>query len=204
MTDSIDRIHFQELSELDPMDVCRRALCHYDASNRWYTLSVWGTELRITPHRLTIESMSNNKHHLDEYFHLFAIHYLLGARVTDLANEWISEKDVAGGATFFRGPHRIPTDLIADRFNNNIDAFKARCNRFGGRSIQLADAAYVFTITPRIPVAVLYWCGDDDFAAESKILYDRTITAHQASDMIYALAVGICRQLGHSHDDRVD
>jgi hypothetical protein len=150
MTDSIDRIHFQELSELDPMDVCRRALCHYDASNRWYTLSVWGTELRITPHRLTIESMSNNKHHLDEYFHLFAIHYLLGARVTDLANEWISEKDVAGGATFFRGPHRIPTDLIADRFNNNIDAFKARCNRFGGRSIQLADAAYVFTITPRI------------------------------------------------------
>ena len=204
MTDLIDSIHFQELSELDPMDVCRRALCQYDSSNRCYTLSVWGQELRIAPHRLTIESMSNNKNHLDDYFHLFVIHYLLRAKVTDIANEWISEKDVAGGATFFRGPHRIPTDLIADRFNNNIDAFKARCNRFSGRSIQLADAAYVFTITPRIPVAVLYWCGDDDFPAESKILYDRTITTHLASDMIYALAVGVCRQLGYSHDDRAD
>jgi hypothetical protein len=148
--------------------------------------------------------MSNNKHHLDDYFHLIAIHYLLGAKVIDCANEWISEKDVAGGATFFRGPHRIPTDLIADRFNNNIEAFKVRCNRFGGRSIRMADAAYEFTIVPRVPVAVLYWCGDDDFAAESKILYDRTITAHLASDMIYALAVGICRQLGHLHDDRAD
>lgn len=63
--DRFNRQHsFQELSGLDPTDVCRRALCHYDASNRWYTLSVWGQELRIVPHRLTIESKSNNKHHL--------------------------------------------------------------------------------------------------------------------------------------------
>lgn len=204
MTDLIDSIHFQKLSELDPRDVCRRALCRYDDANRCYTLSVWGQNFRIAPHRLTIESMRNNKHHLDDYFHLFVIHYLLRAKVTDIANEWISEKDVAGGPTFFRGPHRIPTDLITDRFNNDIEAFKSRCNRFGGRSIQLADAACVFTIVPRIPVAVLYWCGDEDFAAETKILYDRTITAHLASDMIYALAVGICRQLGRSPGDRAD
>ena len=59
----------------------------------------------------------------------------------------------------------------------------------------MADAAYRFKITPRIPVAVLHWTGDDDFPAESKILYDRTITEHLASDIIYALAVGICKRL---------
>jgi hypothetical protein len=59
----------------------------------------------------------------------------------------------------------------------------------------MADAAYSFKITPRIPVAVLYWRGDDDFPPESKILYDRTITEHLASDIIYALAVGICEKL---------
>ena len=44
-------------------------------------------------------------------------------------------------------------------------------------------------------MAALYWCGDDEFPAEAKILYDRTITEHLATDIIYALAVGVCRRL---------
>jgi hypothetical protein len=58
----------------------------------------------------------------------------------------------------------------------------------------MADVAYRFDIVPRIPVGVLYWQGDEDFPAEAKILYDQTITAHLASDIVYALAVGICER----------
>jgi hypothetical protein len=60
----------------------------------------------------------------------------------------------------------------------------------------MADAAYRFQIAPRIPVAVLYWTGDEDFPAESKILYDRTIAEHLAADIIFALAVVICERIG--------
>ena len=108
----------------------------------------------------------------------------------------IREKDIPGGTTFFRGPHEIPTNLISLRFNNNINEFKERCEQLHAIPRSMADAAYSFKITPRIPVAVLYWRGDDDFPAESKILYDRTIAEHLASDIIYALAVGICERLG--------
>ena len=66
-----------------------------------------------------------------------------------------------------------------------------------GSSLGLADAAFAFTITPRIPVAVLYWEGDDEFPAESKILYDKTIAEQLASDIIYALAVGICERMAN-------
>ena len=44
-------------------------------------------------------------------------------------------------------------------------------------------------------MAVLYWRGDDDFPAECKLLYDRTIQEHLAADIVYALGVGICRTL---------
>ena len=64
--------------------------------------------------------------------------------------------------------------------------------------MMVRNVSYIFEITPRIPVAVLYWRGDDEFKAESKILYDRTIAEHLASDMIYALAVGVCERLGKS------
>jgi hypothetical protein len=198
MTELIDKVHFQELSTRDPEDVCRRAGCRYDRATDRYTVSVWGEDVNIFPHSMTIESASGELQDRHAYLYLFAIHYLLGSQVVDISGSWISEKEVPGGATFFRGPHRIPTDMVSNRFNNDTDAFKQRCRQLGGEPIEMADAAYVFRITDRIPVAALYWQGDDDFPAECKILYDRTINAHLAPDVIYALAVGVCKRLGRS------
>lgn len=59
----------------------------------------------------------------------------------------------------------------------------------------MADAAYVFKITPNIPVAVLLWLGDEDFGAEAKLLFDRTIGMHLPLDIIFALAVEVCREI---------
>ena len=196
MTVLIDKIHFQDLSERDPKDVCRRALCKYDEMDAFYKLSVWGNEYRIFPQQLKIDCTGNNIQGHNDYFSLFIIHYLLKSKAIEISNEWISEKDIPGGTTFFRGPHEIPTDLISLRFNNDIDEFKKRCEYLHGIPLDMADAAYGFKIAPRIMVAVLFWRGDDEFPAESKILYDRTIVEHLASDIIYALAVGICQRLG--------
>ncbi len=196
MTDLIDRVYFKELSDRKPKDVCRRASCEYDEINDLFILSVWGDEYGIFPNQFKIKCMDNKIQSLHDYFYLFIIHYLLTSKEIEITNEWISEKDIPGGTTFFRGPHQIPTNLISLRFNNNVNEFKERCKQLHGIPLNMADAAYRFKITPRIPVAVLYWKGDDDFPAESKILYDRTIAEHLASDVIYALAAGICNRLG--------
>jgi hypothetical protein len=196
MTGLIDKIHFQELSEQDPTDVCRRALCKFDYINKFYALFVWGVEYRIFPHQFKIDCISKSIQSLPDYFYLFIVHYLLKSKEIQILNEWISEKDILGGTTFFRGPHEIPTNLISLRFNGNIKEFKKRSEQLHGIPLNMAEAAYSFEITSRIPVAVLYWKGDDEFPAESKILYDRTITEHLASDVIYALSVGICERLG--------
>ena len=76
------------------------------------------------------------------------------------------------------------------------DKDKKCCENLDGVPLDMADAAYVFKITPRIPVAVLYWAGDDDFPADSKLLYDKSITEHLASDIVFALAIDICARVG--------
>lgn len=198
MTDLIDRFYFEQLSEQDPADVCRRALCSYDDSDMSYTLPVWGDLYKVSPHRFSVECIKQNNERLHSYFDLFTVHYLLGAKEIEFANQWISEKDIPGGATFFRGPHEIPTDLITALFNDDIEGFKNRCQHYMGTCLDLGDAGFVFSIAPRVRVAVLYWEGDDEFPAESKLLYDQTIADHLALDIIYALAVGVCKRLGKS------
>ena len=199
MTNLVDRIYFQELAEQNPKDVCRRTLCKYDDKNKFYTLSVWGDEYAVYPHEFKIDRITSNFQRPHDLFYLFIIYYLLKSKDIEISNQWISEKDIPGGVTFFRGPHKIPTHLISNRYGNNINEFRKRCEQLHGTPLDMADAAYSFNITPHISVAVLYWAGDDDFPPESKLLYDKTITEHLASDILFALAVEICKKIGSQH-----
>jgi hypothetical protein len=198
MTQLIDNVFFKDLQGQNPENVCRRALCSYNDEKKYYLLSVWGDEYAIYPYEQTIEPISKNIRTPHEYLSIFIIHYLLRAKATRLSDEWISEKDIPGGPTFFRGPHEIPTSLISSQYSGDIKKFGKICEQLGGALIDMADAAYVFKITPRIPVAVLYWEGDDDFLPESKLLFDKSITQHLALDIIFALAVDICTRIGHA------
>ncbi|MBF0572264.1 MAG: DUF3786 domain-containing protein [Desulfamplus sp.] len=194
MTNLIDKIYFKELAEQDPEDTCKRALCRYDHIKRCYYISVWGDDYAVYPYELKIERLSKNFDNTHEYLYLFIINYLLRAKNIELSNEWISEKDIPGGSTFFRGPHEIPTNLISSKYNGNIYEFKKRCDQLNGIQLEMADSSYVFKITPRIPIALLFWDGDDEFPPESKLLYDKSITQHLALDIIFALSVAICEQ----------
>lgn len=192
MTTLVDSHHYRELAQLDSAGVVQRTGCTFDAERGCYTLPVWNRSCSVFPGNARVDWAAPA---LPGYFSLFAVHYLLTAQNIRPANQWISEKDMPGGTTFFRGPHAIPTHLITARTNNRLDTFQELCTVRGGTPLAMADAAFSFTITDRIPVALLYWCGDDEFPAEAKLLFDQTLPSHFALDIVFALAVGVCEEL---------
>jgi len=194
--DLVDALFFTQLLQQDPADVCRRTGCTYDAAAGTFRLTVWGKEYVVDPRQGRISCAGPDRERLHPYFDLFVVHYLLSATEIPPAGQWISEKDIPGGPTFFRGPHEVPAHRIASRFDGDIQGFSRRCEQVGGTRLALADAAFSFAVTSRVPVAVLFWQGDEEFPTEAKLLYDATIGRHLASDIIYALAVGVCEQLG--------
>ena len=196
MKNSIDSSYFIELAEKNPEDVCRLALCDYDPIEKKYRISVWGEDYGIYPHESKIIRLKDDNPDAGRLLGLFIIYYLLRSKDITISKEWITEKDIPGGATFFRGPHKIPTHIIVTRYENNIKEFKEKCEQLGGNLLDMADAAYAFEITPRIPVAVQFWDRDDEFSAEAKILFDKTIAEQLAPDIIFCLTVEICRRIG--------
>jgi Domain of unknown function (DUF3786) len=193
---SIDPSYFIELAQRNPQDVCRKALCDYDPITRSYRLSVWGEVYGIYPHESKIIRVQDDKHEVSLLLGLVIVYYLLRSKDIAVSKEWISEKDIPGGPTFFRGPHKIPTHIIENRYENNIKEFREICEKLQGIPLNMADSAYSFRIVPRIPVAVQFWDADEDFPAESKILFDKTITEHLSPDIVFCLAVEICKRIG--------
>ncbi len=59
----------------------------------------------------------------------------------------------------------------------------------------MADAAYCFMIVPRIPVLVQFWKEDDEFIAECKMLFDKSISKHLTLEIIFGLSVVVCKNI---------
>ncbi|MBW2513080.1 MAG: DUF3786 domain-containing protein [Deltaproteobacteria bacterium] len=197
-TDLVAPIHFRELMEKDPGDVCQRSGCRFDSTRRCYDLEFWGDVYHIHPHEHRIRRFGEEVGTAHEYLYVFLIHYLLTTAEIVAENEWISEKDIPGGSTFFRGPHSIPTDRVTRTYQNDLAAFGRRCRELHGEPVEMGDAAFRFQITKRLPVVVLYWQGDDDFPPEARLLFDRSFCKLFALDVVFALAVEICARIGGS------
>ncbi|MCG8634039.1 MAG: DUF3786 domain-containing protein [Desulfobacterales bacterium] len=196
MSYNIDPIHFKDLAATDPDDIVQRTGAVFDSAASRIILPVWGHDYVIDPARQTVSSADGFIPAQADYMFLFIVHYLLGSTSAPASGEWVSEKDLPGGAAFFRGPHTLPTDIIVRAFGDDLERFSKTCSGLGGQPMDMADAAFSFDIRPDIPVAVLYWQGDADFGAEAKLLFDRSISRHLALDIVYALAVMVCKTLG--------
>ncbi|WP_299976184.1 DUF3786 domain-containing protein [Desulfobacula sp.] len=196
MSEDIDRTNFLDLKSCDPEEVVSRTGCRFDKTGEQYFVNIWGHKYCVDLNKYEVrpEGPGLKTHH--NCLYLFILYYLMKSKNIPPSGVWVSEKDIPGGAAFFRGPHTIPADLITGRFGDNIDLFKKESEKSGGIPIELADASFLFQITPTIPVAVLYWQGDEDFPSEARLLFDRTIEQHLPLDIIYALAVEICHTLG--------
>lgn len=197
MNDVINKVFFKELLCCDPADVIQRVGADYNPVARQYRLKVWGCNYCVSLDQGLVRAEGFEIKGCGQYMHLFIIHYLMKAMKMPLSGQWVSEKDLKGGAAFFRGPHTLPAWKIAKAFDNDAAAFSKACEALGGRDIAMADRGFSFEITPMIPVAVLFWQGDEDFDSQAGLLFDPTIEQQLPLDVIYALAVDVCNAISH-------
>lgn len=191
MADLVDHRLFAELAERKIEESKLPNHCEYDKESNCYKVRAWKGEYAIYPEQNLIKPLHGTAEP-HSYFCVFLVNYLLAEKAQASTGKWISEKDLVGGVTFFRGPHKIPTDLISEAYGNDLDSFKQKCIRLGGTQLDLADCSFSFEIIGSINIAVLYWGGDDDFPAEAKLLIDSSVANSLRLDVIFGLLCDAC------------
>ena len=195
MSFEVDEFLFSALAALDPREVCAKMNCRFDEALGRYYLNCWGDDYSIDCDRKQLSRVGGTGVDPHEYLPVFLINYLIQGKGVPLSDELISEKDMAGGVGFFRGPHEIPTTMISTRFKNDLDLLSNCCERLGGQLLNMADRSYLFQPLAHVSIALLYWVGDEDFPPEAKLLFDKSIAQNLALDSIYALAVDFCSRI---------
>lgn len=123
MTNSIDKILFQDLSSCDPGEVTKRTGALYDEKKGSYRVSIWGNSYDVLPQQCRIKSRGQVPGAYRDYWYLFMLHYLMGAKEIPVSGQWISEKDIPGGMGFFRGPIPYPHSLWPRRLGMTFPVF---------------------------------------------------------------------------------
>lgn len=194
-----DSDYWDEFARLNPETVCIRALADYQVKRRAYILPVLNQDYLILPHQRRIERLTEGgvltEEDLTKEFTLMVLFYLLHAKNIPLIRKWISEKDLPGGATFFRGPHALSVDLVEKKYGQNLEGFIEAGKLLGGTPVRFGDKSIALDVFPRIPIIYILWMGDEEFPPKAGVLFDASIESHFTLDVIWIMVNEVNRRL---------
>jgi len=196
---TFDPFYWEKLSKLHPTDVCNRTEALYNPTWNGFVLPVYNLRYLILPKAKKILRMEWNDKTVEEelppFFYLMVLVYLTEAKETKPSHTWISEKDLRGGSTFFRGPHRLHVDELQELYGKNLDTFLKAGRRLGGSEILYGDRGFSLEVFPKIPLAYILWKGDEEFPPRIGVLFDSTIESHFPLDVIWCMVAETSRRL---------
>jgi hypothetical protein len=176
-----------QLRKKNPEEICYRALVHHDPQ-KGFSLPFLNQTFQILPRKQTIIPLYRHAPQMKSFeLDLIILTYLLRAKPIDLSGEIVNEKQIPGGETFFRGPHRLYTRPMEELFGQDHDTFLLAGKKLHGEVKKLGDAAICLPMLPRVPVTLILWLKDDEFPAEVKVSFDSTISRHLPLDVIWAM-----------------
>jgi len=153
---------WKELEERDPREVaCRTGVIFQEGE---YRLPFLERELRIDPVRRQIRVHPAAG---DPGFQacLAALAYLLHLDPKALGPS-LSPMELPGGATFFRGHHRLPKEPLENRFGQDLVGFLAAGQKLKAQTRPAGDAALALQVFPGLTVEVILWQADEEFPAQ--------------------------------------
>ncbi len=196
---TIDPFYWERLSQFHPTDVCNRSGVIYHPGREGYLLPVYNRRYLVLPKVKKILRVEPNDQTVEEalsyFFQLMVIVYLNEAREIEPAHIWVSEKDLKGGATFFRGPHGLDVGSLEDRFGKDPAGFLNAGRRWGGSEILYGDKGFALEVFPKMPLAYVLWKRDEEFPARIGVLFDSTVQDHFSLDVIWCMVAETTRRL---------
>jgi len=181
------------LSALDPLDVCERSLSSFNPVDHTFTVKLFGTPVTVAPGQRTITWISPDSEliltKIAYFSRLSILHHLIRAQACAPSGRLVRPSDLKVGAIYFNGSHVLPLESVASRYGRDAGGFMRQGLRFGGQQVSHGDAAVSLLPLPRIPVILVFWREDDEFAARADLLFDATCERHVPPDILWSIAM---------------
>jgi hypothetical protein len=178
---------WEQLEALEGQEMARRAGCQYEDEPGRYTIRVLQREYLVDlSARRVLSALDRSEAGYARELCILA--YLINSKDLPVRGKLIPAASLPGGQFFFRGPHKLPTEKLEDAFGDNPDRLYKVADEFGARRRDFGDAAIQLYVLPRVPLNVVIWRADEEFAARASILFDETAAEQLPLDALWMAA----------------
>ena len=123
------------------------------------------------------------------------LHYLTLAKGTPLTGDLITFKELPEGSSYFPTFVKRTIKPILNHFGDEPGLLMGIAERLGGHKADYGDVAVTVNAFSHVPVTLVLWRGDEEFAPEGSVLFDSTISDYLQTEDITVLCESIVWQL---------
>ena len=164
----------RDLRALDPWLVALRSDTKYTSfinASGQIEVRFWGSDYIVRCPEISMQEVGTGQEP-PIAIQILILHYLINADGTRLADAWISFRELPDGHIYDAAFRRRANLRLAEAFGNDLEGFVAAATTLGGERLTYGDASFLFSMFPRVRLAVVLYLGDDEFPASANVLFD--------------------------------
>ncbi len=178
----------EQLAQLDNIELqCLRsgARCQVIDSQKTITLEYLNQSYQITLPDIDI-SLIDSEQAVPIRDKILILHYFTQAKGTPVTNKIIAFKELPEGANYFPVFSKRAIKPLLDHFGREPERLIDAAEKLGGYRVDYGDMAVTINAFSYVPITLVLWRGDEEFAPEGSVLFDSTISDYLST---YDIAV---------------
>jgi hypothetical protein len=185
------RVHLAGIEDMEQQ--CRKSGAEYLPADKAIIIKHLNQSYRISPDGEVSYTAGNEDVPLRDK--ILILHYFTQAKGTPLSGKLITYQELPDGIIYFPVFAKRAIKPILTFFGNQPEQLLKTAEALGGYKSDYGDVAVTIEAFPRVPVAIVLWHGDEEFAPEGSIMFDSTITDYLTNDDIHTLCENIAWRL---------
>jgi hypothetical protein len=126
---------------------------------------------------------------------ILMLDYLTRSDGSPPTGEWIGFQELPDGSFYRHAFQGYSGDQLVRDLDADIDRFHRAAAAVDAEPIEMGDAAFAVRALPHVPLAVVWWDGDDELPANATVLFDRVASVYLPTDGLAILGRMLCRAL---------
>ncbi|MCJ7619075.1 MAG: DUF3786 domain-containing protein [Anaerolineae bacterium] len=186
-----------ELAATDAVVLAARTGTSFTGSNEGrgqFALEYLGQTYHVTYPQFEARDAQTGEEVWPELRFLF-LHYFQKAEGTRPADRWIAYRELPDGMFYFHAFQGYTGARLVKAFQNDLARFKVAASLAGGEALSHGDGGFSFRPLPRVPMAVIYWLGDDEFPPNANVLFDPSAGHYLSTDGLAVLGRELCSKI---------
>lgn len=117
------------------------------------------------------------------------------------SGKWVAFEELKSGPHHSKPFRDLAIKPLVECFGEEPEAFQACCGILGGSRLSFGSAlAFCIPALPKVPLAIILWCKNEEFESRATILFDAASEHHLDTASLYMLGIEVSSRLRALYD----